>query len=215
MTSLARAVLPLAALAAAATLLAGCSGSGSTSSAASSPASPASPSVASAAATITLTATAQPAPPSTAPPATASPDVAATASAAPPVVYLAEGGSVTGTIEHAPACRADCAISGDSSVFLSDMTWSTWTSAEAVGAGTEKLDDCNPNCAAGTIHSVAVDVTLSKPVLVCLSGQGTWFWTRLTFRWPNGLPAVFSGDDAPANPFIYDGIAAQAAKSCK
>ena len=213
MTSLARAVLPLAALAAAATLLAGCSGSGSTSSAASSPAAPASASASSAVAGPS-TATAQAAPPSTAPADTTSPVVAATTSTAPPVVYLAEGGSVTGTAEHAPACRADCAVSGDSTAFLSDMTWPRWNSAEAVGTGTEKLDDCNPNCAAGTVHSVAVDVTLSKPVLVCLSGKGTWFWTRLTFRWPNGLPAAFSGDNAPENPFNYVGIAAEAAKSC-
>jgi hypothetical protein len=208
-----RIVIPLAALAAAAPLLAGCSSAGSASSA---PAAPASSSASSVAGTSTATAaaTAQAAPPSTAPAATASPVVAVTASAAPPVVYLAEGGSVTGTAEHTPACRADCALSGDSTAFLSDMTWPTWNSAEAAGTGTEKLDDCNPNCAAGTVHSVAVDVTLSKPVLVCLSGQGTWFWTRLTFRWPNGLPAAFSGDNAPANPFTYAGIAAEAAKSC-
>jgi hypothetical protein len=94
------------------------------------------------------------------------------------------------------------------------MTWTSWTSAEATGAGTEKLDDCNPNCAAGTLHAVAVRVTLSKPVMVCVSGKGAWYWTRVTFTWPDGLPAVFAGDNAPTNPFDYQDITAQQATSC-
>ena len=94
------------------------------------------------------------------------------------------------------------------------MSWSTWTSTEAVGTGTEQLDDCNPNCAAGALHAIPVRVTLSEPVMVCVAGTGRWFWTRVTFRWPGGLPAVFSGDSAPANPLEYTGLASQAAKTC-
>ena len=84
----------------------------------------------------------------------------------------------------------------------------------AVGSGTEKLDDCTPNCAAGTLHSVPVSVTLSRPVLVCVSGTGKWFWTRVSFTWPAGLPAAFSGGNAPLNPFDYQDITSQSAKSC-
>jgi hypothetical protein len=199
-----RVVLPLAALAAVSACLAGCSGStpGASASAPATSATVSTP-VSSAAAGTTQAA---------APSVSASP--AATVSAAPPVVYLAEGGSVTGTALHAPGCQADCVLSGDSTFSLSDMTWQTWNSAVAAGTGTEKLDDCDPNCASGTVHSVAVDVALSKPVMVCLSGKGRWFWTTLTFRWPEGLPAAFSGDNAPQNPFSYSGISAQAATSC-
>jgi hypothetical protein len=130
------------------------------------------------------------------------------------VIYLAEGGSVGGTIVHASACKAGCQLSGDGTTSLWDMTWSTWNSTEAVGSGTEKLDDCTPNCAAGTLHPVPVTVTLSRPVLVCVSGTGKWFWTRVSFTWPAGLPAAFSGGNAPLNPFDYQDITAQAAKSC-
>jgi hypothetical protein len=130
------------------------------------------------------------------------------------VVYLAEGGSVGGTTVHAPACAAGCQLSGDATTSLWDMTWPTWNSAVAVGTGTEKLDDCTPDCAAGTLHSVRVAVTLSRPVMVCVSGTGKWFWTRASFTWPDGLPAAFSGGNAPLNPFDYPGITAQAAKSC-
>jgi hypothetical protein len=130
------------------------------------------------------------------------------------VVYLAEGGSVGGTIVRAPRCQGGCQLSGDGTTSLWDMTWATWNTTVAVGAGTEKLDDCNPDCAAGTLHAVPVGVLLSKPVMVCVSGTGRWFWTRVSFTWPAGLPAAFSGGNAPLNPFDYPDITAQAAKSC-
>ena len=144
---------------------------------------------------------------------------ASTASASPSaaptrMVYLAEGGSVGGTTLHDPACMAGCVLSGDGTIALWDMTWSTWGSAVADGTGTEKLDDCNPNCAAGTLHAVRVAVTLSRPVKVCVAGTGKWFWSRVSFTWPDGLPAAFSGNNAPLNPFDYPGITAQSAKSC-
>jgi hypothetical protein len=167
---------------------------------------------------------------STAPSAPASTSAPASAQAAPPsasapagpaptraparVVYLAEGGSVGGTILRAPACDAGCALSGDGTTSLWDMTWPTWSSAVAAGTGTEKLDDCTPNCAAGTLHAVRVAVTLSRPVMVCVAGTGRWFWTRVSFTWPGGLPAAFSGGNAPLNPFDYADITAQSAKSC-
>ena len=130
------------------------------------------------------------------------------------VVYLAEGGSVGGTIVRAPACEAGCQLSGDGTTSLWDMTWPTWNSAVAAGTGTEKLDDCTPNCAAGTLRAVRVTVTLSRPVMVCVAGTGRWFWTRVSFTWPGGLPASFSGGNAPLNPFDYADITAQSAKSC-
>lgn len=151
-------------------------------------------------------------------PASAAPSTAVAVSAAPasapPVVYLAEGGSATGIALHAPACHAGCMLSGDSTTSLWDMTWTTWNQATAAGTGTEKLDGCTPNCAAGTLHAVPVKVTLSRPVLVCTGGPGRWFWTRVSFTWPRGLPAAFAGDGAPLNPFDYDGLASRAAKSC-
>jgi hypothetical protein len=148
----------------------------------------------------------------------ASPATPSSAAGAPApsarVVYLAEGGSVTGTALRAPACPAGCPLSGDGTTSLWDMTWSAWNSAGAAGAGTEKLDDCAPNCAAGTQHPVPVKVTLSRPVMVCAGGAGRWFWTRVSFSWPRGLPAAFSGGNAPLNPFDYPGLASRAAKSC-
>lgn len=141
-------------------------------------------------------------------------NAAASSPAQARVVYLAEGGVVTGTVDHAPACKAGCMLSGDSTIALWDMTWPAWNSTVADGTGTEKLDDCTPNCAAGTLHAVRVAVTLSRPAMVCVAGTSRWFWTRVTFTWPDGLPAAFSGANAPLNPFDYPDITAQSAKSC-
>ena len=191
MTSLRRFLLPAAALAALTAWTAGCGSSSSH---------------------VVGAAVASSAPSSTAPSSTVRAVSTRPSSAA--VVYLAEGGSVTGTVVHSPACAAGCQLSGDSTTSLWDMTWATWNSTVAVGTGTEKLDDCTPDCASGTLHAVPVKVTLSKPVMVCVAGTGKWFWTRVSFTWPSGLPAAFSGGNAPLNPFDYPGIASQAAKSC-
>ena len=204
--------------------LAGCTSSSSSATGggpatASAVASSAAASSAATSASASAPASASPAQPATTPAspatATASP-VAAGGGTSPaaPQVFLAEGGDVRGTYVFRPACGSGCGLSGDGTTALWNMTWTAWTATQASGAGTEKIDDCNPNCAAGTLHAVAVRVTLSNPVMVCASGKGTWYWTRVTFTWPNGLPAVFSGDNAPANPFNYAGITAQQATSC-
>jgi hypothetical protein len=205
-TSLTRSLLTVTACAALIVLVTGCGGATSTvvgAALASTAPSASAPSSAQAAAP----SSAQAAPPSTA--ATAS----ATSTPAR-VVYLAEGGSIGKTIVHAPACGAGCELSGDGTASLWDMTWPTCNSAVAVGRGTEKLDDCTPNCAAGTLHAVRVAVTLSRPVMACVSGKARWFWTRVSFTWPAGLPAAFSGANAPLNPFDYPDITAQSARSC-
>jgi hypothetical protein len=216
-TSLTRSLLTVTACAAALTaLLAGCGGASSTvvgaalSSTAPSASAPAPAHAAPPSTSAAVSATSSPA--QAAPPSTAAAGSATSAQAR--VVYLAEGGSVGGTSVHAPACGTGCPLSGDGTTSLWDMTWPTWNSAVAVGQGTEKLDDCTPNCAAGTLHAVRVAVTFSRPVMACVAGTGKWFWTRVSFTWPDGLPSAFSGANAPLNPFDYPGITAQSAKSC-
>lgn len=119
-----------------------------------------------------------------------------------------------GTVVDAPACATGCPLSGDGTTALWNMTWQAWNSTTATGSGTEKLDDCAPNCAAGTLRPVRVVVTLSRPVMVCVGGVGRWFWSRVSFAWPDGLPSAFKGANAPLNPFDYQDITAQAANSC-
>jgi hypothetical protein len=208
------AVLPLAIAA-----LAGCTSTSSTSTSSTSTSAPAtatpgSATTAPSAATVAASTSTSAAPVQSA--TTPASPVAAGSSPPQPgrEVFLAEGGDVRGTTVYRLDCASGCPLSGDGTTALWNMTWTTWNATEGVGTGTEKIDDCNPNCAAGTLHAVAVRVTLSMPVMVCQPSSGAWYWTRVTFVWPDGLPAVFAGGNAPANPFNYPGITAQQATSC-
>jgi hypothetical protein len=149
-------------------------------------------------------------------PASPSASAVMTVTLTPPVtVYFAEGGDVNGTAMQASACAAGCPLSGDGTTSLWDMTWPTWNPAEAVGTGTEKIDDCNPSCATGKLYPVKVAVTFRDAVTVCIGKKtARLYWTRASFSWPDGLPAVFSGENAPVNPVKYANIAAQSTSSC-
>jgi hypothetical protein len=212
MTSVTR-LFTLAATTAVTVLAAGCASQGSAGSAVP-PASHSAPVPASHAAasepitTATAVASASPAQ------APATPSVTSTAGSVPSGagVYLAESQDVRGTTAHAPGCQAGCPLSGDGTTVLWDMTWPTWTGSQAVGTGTEKIDGCDPNCAAGPEYAVAVTVTFSQPARDCALGE--WFWTYATFTWPDGLPSALTGAGAPANPWDFTQVKAEATQSC-
>jgi hypothetical protein len=208
MTSVTR-LFTLAAMAAMAVLAAGCASQGSAGSTVP-PASHSAPTPASHAAASEQATTATASPVQT--PAT--PSVTSTAGSMPSAadVYLAESQDVRGTTAHAPGCQSGCPLSGDGTTVLWDMTWPTWTGGQAVGTGTEKIDGCDPNCAAGPEYSVAVTVTFSQPARDCALGK--WFWTYATFTWPKGLPSALTGASAPTNPWGFTQVKAEATQSC-
>ena len=129
--------------------------------------------------------------------------------------FLAAGQNLNGTLLHEPACGGyGCALSGDSTAFLSNMTWTTWSGTKAVGTGAYKLDDCQPNCAAGTVHAVSVVVTFSQPVKVCSSSGTRWVWSHASFTFPDGLPEALQGQNAPQNPWTFTPLIAAAQQTC-
>jgi hypothetical protein len=148
--------------------------------------------------------------------AQASPSVVVTGAPNPSVAYLAQGQDLHGKMLFKPACNGfGCALSGDSTVFLSKMTWQTWSDTKAVGTGIDKLDGCNPDCAAGPVYSVATVVTLSNPVKVCTSsGVPHMVWTKASFRYPHGLPRALRGSNAPLNPWVFSSLISAAKHSC-
>ena len=151
----------------------------------------------------------------TAPPGTpaSAPGVAAAPTGAS--TFLAAAQSLNGTLLHEPACGGSgCALSGDSTAFLSQMKWTTWSGSEAVGTGTYKLDDCNPNCAGGQVYSLATVVTLSQPVKVCSSSGTRWVWTHAFFIFLQGLPQPLTGQNAPQNPWTFSGLVTAAQQTC-
>jgi hypothetical protein len=147
--------------------------------------------------------------------AQASPSVVVTGAPNPSVAYLAQGQDLHGKMLFKPACNGfGCALSGDSTSFLSTMTWQTWSDTKAVGTGIDKLDGCNPNCAAGPVYSVATVVTLSNPVKVCTSSGPHRVWTKASFRFPHGLPKALRGSNAPLNPWVFSSLVSAARHSC-
>jgi len=129
--------------------------------------------------------------------------------------FLAAEQSLNGTLLHEPACGGfGCALSGDSTAFLFHMTWTTWSGSEAVGSGSYKLDDCNPDCAGGHVYSVATVVTLSQPVKVCSSSGTRWVWSHASFTFPGGLPKALQGQNAPQNPWTFSGLITAAQQTC-
>lgn len=142
-----------------------------------------------------------------------SPGVAGSSSGAD--VFLAAAQDINGTLLHEPACGGfGCALSGDSTAFLASMTWNTWSGAEAVGTGTYKVNDCNPNCAAGHVYPVATVVTLSQPVKVCSPAGTRRVWSHASFTFPRGLPAALRGQNAPQNPWTFSSLITAAQQSC-
>ena len=129
--------------------------------------------------------------------------------------FLAAAQSLNGTLLREPACGGfGCALSGDSTAFLFHMTWTTWSGSEAVGTGSYKLDDCNPDCAGGHVYSVATVVTLSQPVKVCSSSGPRWVWTHASFNFPHGLPKALQGPNAPQNPWTFSPLITAAQQTC-
>jgi hypothetical protein len=181
--------------------------SGATSSATSVASSPAAPPTTPSAAASTAAAS-----PTAAPSAPAQSSASQTAAE----TFIASGQTLTGTPLYEPSCGGTygCQLSGDSTAFLTGMTWQSWTTTEAIGSGIEKIASCNPNCAAGTVYPVSVVVTFTQPVKACVNGAAKWYWTRASFSYPKGLPSALQGDNAPANPWNFTALSQSATQSC-
>ena len=213
-----RQVAAWASLACIAVLLTACNSSTSSaaSSALSTPATVSTPSIPSAPSTSAAPASSagSPSTPASVPGTPAGPPAAASSPTGADT-FLAAGQDLNGTLLHEPACGGfGCALSGDSTTFLANMKWTTWSGTEAVGAGTYKIDDCRPNCAGGHVCPVATVVTLSQPVNVCPSSGTRWVWSHASFTFPDGLPQALQGQNAPQNPWTFSSLITAAQQSC-
>ncbi len=54
-------------------------------------------------------------------------------------------------------------ISGDAGNIVGNMTWTSWNSQSAVGYGLWGYDDCNPDCASGTVTGYPATISFSDP----------------------------------------------------
>lgn len=102
-------------------------------------------------------------PATTVPPATApatSPSSSSSSGGGPVLIVQAFGGSV-GYDGQKPSVID---FSSDSTNIVTHLTWSTWGPSTAIGNGQLGLNNCQPNCAQGTVTQVPVTIDLSAVV---------------------------------------------------
>ena len=58
----------------------------------------------------------------------------------------------------------------DANFYVGNIRWSQWRTTRAVGVGTAHVNDCKPNCAAGSFHTFRVTLRLSH-VVGCVPGR--------------------------------------------
>jgi len=64
------------------------------------------------------------------------------------------------------------------------LHWNQWAHTQAIASGNDWLDNCLPNCAAGTFKPFRVTLTLTRPGLL----DGYYVFTRLTVSYTAKLP---------------------------
>jgi len=118
---------------------------------------------------------------------------AAPASATDRHIYLAANGASARSAVVEPR---EAPISGDSTLFLSEMKWAQWTD-RATGTGVAELNLCDPSCAVGKMVKVPVAVTLAEPEQACGRDFFTTLQLTLTGVVPEGLSRSTSVPIAP------------------
>lgn len=76
---------------------------------------------------------------------------------------------------------------GDGNSRLSALDWSRWDGRSAVAKGVNLVNDCKPDCAAGTFRSYPVVVRLDHPEPWKKRPQLERF-TRISLTYPGGRP---------------------------
>lgn len=64
------------------------------------------------------------------------------------------------------------------------LSWTSWTASSGRGSGLNWLDNCKPNCAAGTYHSYPVKLKVWQPATV----SGHLIFTRMTVTYTGKRP---------------------------
>jgi hypothetical protein len=78
----------------------------------------------------------------------------------------------------------------DANDVLAHLHWVSWGSAAAFATGTEQINDCTPDCAAGKFINYPVLVNLWRPE--ALHGHpGTLYFSRVTRVYTNNRPPLY------------------------
>jgi hypothetical protein len=90
-------------------------------------------------------------------------------------VFIADKGCTGHAVEPSEVVIA-CA---DANLYVTGLQYSSYGGGTAKAAGTFHLNDCTPNCAAGTFHTHPGTITFSK---VVLCSDGRRYYSRAKYR---------------------------------
>jgi hypothetical protein len=88
------------------------------------------------------------------------------------------------------AYLVDC---GDGGNYLAGLHWTGWGTDTATATGSDNVNDCRPNCAAGAFHPYPVTVTLARPA-PWAGHSGTNRYTQLDVHYTGARPAGLGSD---------------------
>jgi hypothetical protein len=91
-----------------------------------------------------------------------------------------------------------CADANDA---LTSLSWVSWRSV-AFGSGTERINTCIPNCAAGHFHSYRALITVWRP-RARGHGTGQLKFTRLTEVYTGARPLRFTASGKRRHPATF------------
>ena len=74
--------------------------------------------------------------------------------------------SFAGVVGRARQRPASLELTGDGTLYVSGVQWTSWGGATATGTGNAQYHGCTPNCAAAPAHSAFVSIRLSG-IRVC------------------------------------------------
>ncbi|HEX3831592.1 MAG TPA: hypothetical protein VHW04_06445 [Solirubrobacteraceae bacterium] len=69
--------------------------------------------------------------------------------------------SFQGVVGHGRQRPASLELTGDGTLFVSGVQWTSWGGPTATGTGNAQYHGCTPNCAAAPSHSAFVSIRLS------------------------------------------------------
>ena len=120
----------------------------------------------------------------------------AAARSAPP----ASGPAVVVNCANKPQVRPSSFVltCADANDVLTGMQWVNWAS-EAFATGTEKINNCTPNCAQGTFISYPVLVTLWRPEPLP-NHPGMLYFSRVTRIYTGKRPPLYNCHGAGTPP---------------
>jgi hypothetical protein len=71
-------------------------------------------------------------------------------------------------------------LTGDGTLYVSDVQWSAWGGATAIGSGNAQYHGCTPNCAQAPPHTALVAIRLAR-IRTC-AGQSYYSSVTLTMN---------------------------------